>query len=344
MKKGSEKRGLLHEKAAILTVFVLILAAVGATYFATATYYKDLLSQFRPLFAEGVSYKFVRPLLGVRLPSDLAPDGFGDMRAAVESTIAAQPADTITRYGFYFRDLNTANWTGINEDALFNPASLLKVIVAIAAYRQNENHPGFMSAQLTYTTAVDQINQQLAFALPTNLKVGQSYSVQYLIKAELANSDNGAAYLLLSAINDQELVSVYTELSIPQPNATSSLGYKISPREYSRFFRILYNGTPNLSWENSDRILSDLSLSAFTSGLIAGVPKGIVVAHKYGEHVDGVNGVATGVELADCGIIYYPEQPYFLCVMTEGKDPQALANVIAQVSKSVYQNVDARYR
>ena len=41
-------------------------------------------------------------------------------------------------------------------------------------------------------------------------------------------------------------------------------------------------------------------------------------------------------ELHDCGIVYYPEHPYFLCVMTRGGDRPKLAAAIADVSKVAY--------
>ena len=214
-------------------------------------------------------------------------------------------------------------------------------MVAIAAYRQAEDESGYLSTPLTYTPALAQINTQLPFARSVELTVGQSYSVPVLIKRELTDSDNGAVYTLLNSISDQELDSVYEDLSISPPSATSSVGYKLTAHEYSRFFRILYNGTFSLDWPDSEQILEDLSQSTFTSGLVAGVPNTIAVAHKYGEHVDGSNGTVSDVELSDCGIVYYPPRPYFLCVMTQGKDPGALANFIAQISKFVYQKISS---
>jgi len=273
------------------------------------------------------------------LPSDLngSLDAIHNGIQSIASS--AQSSGSVTRYAVYLRDLNSGNWTGINQNDQYDPASLLKVVVAIAAYRQAEDQPGYLSTPLTYTPALAQINTQLPFAQPVELQVGQSYSVPFLIKKELADSDNGAVYTLINSINDQELSSVYSYLSISPPDATSSVGYKLTALDYSRFFRILYNGTLSLDWADSEQILEDLSQSTFTSGLVAGVPNAITVAHKYGEHVDGSSGVAASVELSDCGIVYYTAHPYFLCVMTQGKDPGTLANFIAQISKYVYQKI-----
>jgi hypothetical protein len=44
----------------------------------------------------------------------------------------------------------------------------------------------------------------------------------------------------------------------------------------------------------------------------------------------------------DCGIVYYPERPYFLCVMTKGYEFKRLAAVIRVMSRAVYREVDRR--
>ena len=324
---------------AIATVVCVSLLSGAVTYFVANNYYEGLLAEAHPIFVPSTPYKLLHPILGFAFPGDQFDNGFPDVRGGVQSIISGEPAGTVTGYAFYMRELNSGDWTGINQNTPFDPASLLKVVVAIAAYRQAEDNPSYLSIPLTYTADLAQINAQLPFDLPSQLKVGQSYSVESLIKRELANSDNGAVYTLLSSISDQELNSVYQELSIPPPNEMDSVGYKLTTLEYSRFFRILYNGTLSLTWGDSEKILEYLTQSDFVSGLVAGVPAGVSVAHKYGEHVIGSNGVATGVELSDCGIVYYTPQPYFICVMIQGKDQVMLASVIAQISKYTYQQI-----
>lgn len=85
-------------------------------------------------------------------------------------------------------------------------------------------------------------------------------------------------------------------------------------------------------------MLSLLSQSAFPQGLEAGVPQDLPVAHKFGEYDDGKGGK----QLNDCGIIYKPHKPYLLCVMTEGKDLDALAKVISTISNKVYTTLQAQ--
>ena len=52
-----------------------------------------------------------------------------------------------------------------------------------------------------------------------------------------------------------------------------------------------------------------------------------------------VDGPSQQGELHDCGIVYYPNQPYLLCVMTKSKsvDITPVERTIAQISSIAYQ-------
>ena len=84
----------------------------------------------------------------------------------------------------------------------------------------------------------------------------------------------------------------------------------------------------------SEKALSILSKSNFVYGLRGDIPEKIKIAHKFGERWFD-NG--SEVQLHDCGIVYYPENPYFLCVMTKGNNESQLKSVIKNISSIVYQ-------
>lgn len=73
---------------------------------------------------------------------------------------------------------------------------------------------------------------------------------------------------------------------------------------------------------------------------MAGVPPGTTVAHKFG--IYSIPGTTKTAQLHDCGIIYRPGRPYFLCVMTEGQDADTLAGAIRQISRAVFLAVDTQ--
>ena len=84
-----------------------------------------------------------------------------------------------------------------------------------------------------------------------------------------------------------------------------------------------------------------LSKSEFSTGLVAGVPAGIKIAHKFGEKSDAADGT---VQLHDCGIVYYPNHPYLLYVMSKGLNFESLSDDIAGVSRIIYSEIDAQVR
>ncbi len=88
----------------------------------------------------------------------------------------------------------------------------------------------------------------------------------------------------------------------------------------------------------SAKALTYLVNSEFKEGIAGGVPSEIKVAHKFGERTLS----ADLKHLHDCGIVYYPDNPYILCVMTRGNNYQELSNIIKTISKMTYDEVESR--
>jgi beta-lactamase class A len=101
--------------------------------------------------------------------------------------------------------------------------------------------------------------------------------------------------------------------------------------------RILYNAS-YLEPELSERALTILTEAEFSEGVAKKLPSSVPVAHKFGERLLD-NEIK---QLHDCGIVYFPQNPYVLCVMTKGQDWEKLAQTIQDVSKMVYDEVNSR--
>ncbi len=292
-----------------------------------------------PIEENGTSYTFVHPLLAYHIPEATVFGDYLSLKDSIQSIINSEIAsDHAKRVSVYFRDLDAGRWVGIDQDATYHPASLLKVPIMIAYYKNAEQDPSTFSQSVIYDPRVMPSDP---FTAPSALIAGHAYSVQSLIEYMITDSDNGATFTLLNRINSDFLHAVYTEPGIQDPGDDSA-SYQISARTYGLFFRILYN-TTYLSPEYSERALKLLSQATFTDGLAAGVPKGTVVAHKYGDHILTSNGSVTGVELSDCGIIYYPAHPYLLCVMTSSYNEPTASKIIADISRTAYSAVDQKY-
>ena len=280
-------------------------------------------------------YKFTSPILYRETNKAVYPE-YKDLEkrinAYISSTTSAGNADQVS---VYYNDLNSKMWTGIGENERYNPGSMLKVAVAIGYLRLAENDPTVLSKQLYYTKTIDPGQ----YYKPENQLNTGNYTIEQLINSMIINSDNEATIVLVQ--NDpKSYIAVQNELNLPKATDNPDAVDFMSAKQYSSIFRVLYNST-YLDKKISNSILNLLSQATFKQGLVAGVPSNIIVSHKFGEHTEETySGVISSRELHDCGIVYFPEKPYFLCVMTKGKDFSKLEFVISDISKLVYDDVD----
>lgn len=239
--------------------------------------------------------------------------------------------------GIYFRELNFGGTSfGIHSDLTFSPASLFKVPLMMAYFKQEENQPGFLQTKIAYTNQMN-LNQHEFYTAREYIKIGNEYTIEKLIEYMIVHSDNEATNLLKSHLSPQISNKTYTDLGLEIPaDPTAEF---ITVRLYSSFFRILYNST-YLNDELSAKALEILTKSDFKLALRNPIPNDIRVAHKFGERAYDQTDTK---QLHDCGIIYYPNHPYTLCVMTKGKDFDEQAKQISQISELVYQRIKIIY-
>jgi beta-lactamase class A len=325
-----------NTKKLLIMVGVVVLFVAG--YFAGFNDEQTVLARkftsIRPLRSNDASYKFINPLLLYFVPSADQQWGLTDMKNQVQKIIDSdKKSNNISNASVFFQDLNLGRWIGINQSDQYNPASMLKVVIMVSYYKKSEDSPDLLAQFLTYTTSIDRSVKADPSNQPSGLVIGKSYQVDDLIKRMIIDSDNGAALLLLNSIDQASINSVYSALGIPSPDSAKG-DFTISPRYYSFFFRVLYSAT-YLNDANSEKALNILSKSNFEDGIVSGVSQNIVVAHKYGERV---LPNSDQVELHDCGIVYYPKDPYLLCIMTRGDNLNNLKSVIEDISSVVYRN------
>jgi beta-lactamase class A len=235
----------------------------------------------------------------------------------------------------YFRELNDGIWFGVGDTERFAPASLRKLPMLIAVLKAAERPGGaaLLDRPVTFDLARDHNLEQNV--KPSQAMVpGQRYTVRELLERMIVRSDNNAFTLLARVVDPAELDRVYALLRMQRPGTSADDAF-LSVQTYASFFRILYNAT-YLGKEASEWALSLLARSEFRDGLVAGVPETVTVAHKFGEKSDAAAGT---VQLHDCGIVYYPNGPYLLCVMSKGPDFRSLDDVIVGVSRLVYAEV-----
>ncbi len=284
----------------------------------------------------GSGYQFVNPLLDCALGEDYLSKGavlpFPD---ELEQYIQTEvDAGNITVGSAYFRDLNNGATFGVNSSLQFKPASLLKVPIAMLILKQTEADPTLLTTTIPYTGADVDFEQHFKPAqYPTK---GKSYSIWQYIEYMLKYSDNKATATIFPLVQGLYFDNIFKMLGITVTPDNAD-GAFINTRQFGSFFQLLFNAS-FINADDSEKLLGLMSTSDFTQGLRAGVPKNIAVAHKFGE----ANDAATGEdELHDCGIVYYPKQPYLLCLSVRGKNFDKMAQGIAQISGKVYEYYDS---
>lgn len=243
-----------------------------------------------------------------------------------------------TKVGVYYRELDDGYWFSIGDTEKFIPASMRKVPLMIALLKQADNEKDLLERLVTFDLSNDyNLNQNIK---PSQALVfGKKYSIEELIYRMIVYSDNNAFTFLTKIVDPAQLNKVYVSIRTQNPRVVKDDDF-LSIQTYESFFRILYNAS-YLSRNASNWALDVLSKSEFRTGLVAGVPHEVKVSHKFGEKSDASEGT---VQLHDCGIVYYPKHPYLLCVMSKGPNFQLLDDVISEISRISFSEVDRQHR
>lgn len=280
-------------------------------------------------------YSFINPLLECEVDAgESDAKTMLQLEKRIESIIEnKRESGRVSRVSVYFRDLKQGHWYGINELDVFEPASLVKVPLMMLYFKIAERHPGLLREELAFQ-GVHDLNRSRAFNSSENIVPGRVYTVEELIHNMIVHSDNNAYSLLRRKLDPRLLDKMLAELGI---SAKYLEGEDRMPlKAYAAFFRVLYNAT-YLNRDYSEKALSILKDVTFSEGIEAGLPPGTKFANKFGERSTGTDAPVR--QLHDCGIVYHPQHPYLLCIMTRGSDFQSLKDTLREISRAAYEEV-----
>lgn len=321
-----------------LFVFLLgICATYSYVYFSTSqSSERDLRNyQSSSIIRKASGNKFISPLL---LTGDSRTTYVGDdFTSAIGEYINSKKRDgSASDISFYMKNLRNSSWTGVDEDKHYAPASLMKVPIMMAIYKEGEDNPEFLNKKILYKINSD-YNSEEYFQPKDRIIPGKSYTVEELLRYMINYSDNNAMSLLINQISPKKITDIFNDLGLPIPenNADGTIDY-MSAKLYSRLFRVLYNCT-YLNEEDSAKALELLSGSDFPNGIVSQIPGNVIVSNKFGERtVYNPDKTLLYRELHDCGIVYAGDNPYALCIMTKGTDFTKLEKIIQDISKMAY--------
>jgi beta-lactamase class A len=277
-------------------------------------------------------YKYIKPLAYVE--KNCESEKLSHLKKQISLAIESKKKDaSIMSASVYLRDFESSDWTSINDNEAYIPGSLLKVAVMITYLKMEELHPGMLEQQYVVDMVDEKKHDNQNYQIKS-VKAGQSYTIRELIKNMIINADNVAANVLYSHLDINVFNKTFEDIGLPKPNINIEKSYTITTKQYSTFYKVLYNAG-YLTIANSEYATSLLAQSDFKSGIAKGLSESIPVAHESGELY-----AAQVHQLHDAGIVYLNNKPYLLVVMTKGKDLNKLSETIGEISKITYQNIN----
>ena len=329
----------LSKKFTILHLAIISVIICGITYFITIyieTKKNEFLSQNNTAnYSCNVDVKrmdgfnYIQPLLFV--DEECESERLVPIKEKINAIVERyKTTEGVTNASVYLKSYDDNGWTTINESEKYEPGSLFKVPILIAILKMNELNPGFINKSITYSKPFN-INKDLLYNAKS-IQLGHTYTVKELLNYMIAYSDNNATALLETYMKPEVLQKIFKDMRLEIPNMYAK-EYLFTVKDYSLFMRTIYNAS-YLSIDDSEYAAELLAKCNFIDGIVKGLPKEVRVIHKFGE-----SGNLTVRQLHETAIVYVNEKPYLLTIMTKGKDAKKLAELISEISSTVYNDI-----
>lgn len=277
-------------------------------------------------------YNFISPLLNCNKSYILQNSKNVDLESPLKNLVDKKSRNSwLNHVSIYFRDLNNWYRFGINEKEIFTPASLTKVPTLIAVLKRSESEKWFLDQSVKYSLPM--IDYNVHYKPKYQVESDKIYTIRQLVEYMIKYSDNNATQILRNVLWTGRAQNTYKELWVIKSDFN-----EIQVVDYASFFRILFNSS-YLSKENSEYALDLLTKVEFTNWIVAWVPVPLKTAHKFGEYSIDWNTK----QIHDCGIVYYPDHPYLLCVMTRWDDYNSLEKTLSEISETIFENINNIY-
>ncbi len=322
-----------------MRIKIIILSIISLFIGFSAGFFINNFSEF----CNETEYPFINLNLRCKDKLVVSKGSYIELKNKLEHFIEERKkGNIITDISIYFRDLQNGPTLDINEHINFAPASLLKLPLLVAYFYLAEETPSLLDEKIYFDfprDAYKQIIEPQEWIVPDT-----TYTVGELLTRMMKYSDNQAYLLLwehLNEISSERSIfgDTMKELGIVDPSdPVNSTNGNITVKSYASIFVQLYHVSFLRSKKMSNKALAVMTDVDFSQGLEAGVPKDIIVAHKFGER----QTIDNKKQFHDCGVIYYPQNPYLLCIMTRGDDFNKLIETVEVISKFVYEEFNSR--
>ena len=217
-------------------------------------------------------------------------------------------------FAFFYYNIDKKTYYFYNENKYFTAASTVKMPIAMVYYDKVENGELTLEDSLVYTK---DCYEEGGGSTAYTYSVGQSISIQYLLKQSVINSDNTAVNILIKNLGSKEYrydIAKYADEELPDEFYSENI---ISASYAYNVVNYLYQHQ-----EKYVELIDYLKQSSEGEYLKKYIDQ-YEVAHKYGSY----NGY-----VHDYGIVF-GENPYLIGIFTKGV-PNA-DEIIANISLEI---------
>ncbi len=232
---------------------------------------------------------------------------------------------TFSSASIYINNLNTSNHVEYNPDELYKPEGLMKLPVLIIYLKKAKENTDYLKSKILFKEKTKVASEN------------RSYTIEDLLNKMILDTDSDAYRILASQIEEKDYVKLFVDLFIPV-NANKTKDDNLNPYSFninsiSRFLRVLYN-TTYLGRNMSQYAMKLLIKNQAAHGFRKGVESQVKILSCFGKHQSN-----SECQVHEFGIVYLKNNPYLLGVMTKGKSVDSLIEIMAEISKIVYEDL-----
>lgn len=221
-------------------------------------------------------------------------------------------------YAFYVVRLNDGSSYGVNEKEVMQAASLIKLPVLATLYKEAEG--GRLDLETKYS--LKNSDKRPGAGSLASKPTGTVLTYRDLSRLMGKQSDNTAFNIIRNLLGEEKINSMIKSIGMTKTDLTSN---KTTPYDIGTFYEKLWKNEI-ISEKSRDEILDFLTDTIYENWIVAGIPQGVRVAHKYGREVHVVN---------DAGIVF-SNKPFVLVIMSDGVVEREADEIIPELTKIVY--------
>jgi beta-lactamase class A len=217
-------------------------------------------------------------------------------------------------YGFYVVRLNNGASYGYNHRQVFDASTLIQLPAMVMVYRDDFDINGTYRLQSEDKTGSGPLQEEEVDTVWTYGELAryigrENDEASYNIVLKELGEQNVQEFLRTNGISNTSL-----DKSTTTPKDVGTLLLKLWRREF-------------VEQGARDELLENLKDSEFNQHLVAGVPSGVQVVHKFGEEVNAV---------VEAGIVYAHE-PFVVVIMSEGVNMAEADEVFPELARLIWE-------